>query len=68
MADGLVGRLPVKGDRRAALVRLSPAGAAAFAAMAAEHERWVDRRLAGVDLDEARTVIDTLSRIRKEKP
>lgn len=68
VADGLVDRLPVEGDRRATLVRLSPAGSAAFAAMAAEHERWVDRRLAGVDLDEARTVIDTLSRIRKEKP
>ena len=68
VADGLVDRLPVKGDRRATLVRLTPAGAAAFAAMAAEHERWVDRRLAAVDRDEAQTVIDTLSRIRKEKP
>ena len=66
--DGLVDRLPVEGDRRATRVRLTPAGSAAFAAMAVEHERWVDRRLATVDQDEAQFVIDTLSRIRKKKP
>jgi len=68
VTDGLVDRLPVKGDRRATLVRLSPAGVAAFTVMAAEHERWLDQRLAAVDRDEAQTVIDTLSRIRKEQP
>ena len=30
VADGLVERLPVEGDRRAILVRLTPTGAAAF--------------------------------------
>ncbi len=68
VADGLVDRLPVEGDRRATLVRLSPAGAATFAVMAAEHERWVDRRLAAVNREEARTLVDTLSRIRREEP
>lgn len=66
--DGLVDRLPVEGDRRATCARLTPAGSAAFAAMAAEHERWVDRRLATVGHDEAQFVIETLSRIRKQKP
>ena len=66
--DGLVDRLPVEGDRRATRARLTPAGAAAFAAMAAEHERRVERRLATVDHDEAQFVIDTLSRIRKQTP
>ncbi|MCY4500293.1 MAG: MarR family winged helix-turn-helix transcriptional regulator [Alphaproteobacteria bacterium] len=68
VADGLVERLPVEGDRRAILVRLTPTGAAAFAAMAAEHEDWVDRRLAAIGHDEAQTVIDTLSSIREERP
>lgn len=67
VADELVERLPVEGDRRAILARLTPAGSAAFAAMAAEHEGWIDRRLGTVDRDEAQTVIDTLSRIREER-
>ena len=68
VADGLVERLPVEGDRRAILVRLTPEGAAAFAAMAAQHESWIDRRLEAVDRDEAQTAIDTLSRIREDRP
>ena len=39
--EGLVERLPDPADRRAILVRLTPAGRRSFAAMAAEHERWV---------------------------
>ena len=68
VADGLVDRLPVDGDRRATLVRLAPPGAAAFAAMAAEHERWVERLLASVNRDEAESVIGSLARIRKDLP
>ncbi len=68
VSDGLVERLAVEGDRRAILVRLTQAGAAAFAAMAAEHEDWVDRRLAAIGHDEAQTVIDTLSSIREDRP
>ena len=68
VADGLVERLAVEGDRRAILVRLTQAGAAAFAAMAAQHENWIDRRLEAVGRDEAQTVIDSLSRIREDRP
>jgi DNA-binding MarR family transcriptional regulator len=39
--EGLVERVADPGDRRATLVRLTPAGKRAFAAMAAEHERWI---------------------------
>ena len=47
VTDGLVERAATPGDRRATLVRLTPKGAADFAAMAAAHETWVDELLAG---------------------
>jgi len=39
--EGQVERVDDPGDRRAWLVRLTPAGRRAFVAMAREHERWV---------------------------
>ena len=68
VADGLVERRTVEGDRRAILVRLTAAGATAFAVMAGQHEDWVDRRLAGIGHDEAQVVIDSLTRIRENRP
>jgi DNA-binding MarR family transcriptional regulator len=49
VAEGMVERRAVQGDRRASLVRLTPAGRRAFAAMAAEHERWIVALTAGLD-------------------
>jgi DNA-binding MarR family transcriptional regulator len=40
-AEGLVNRKVVDSDRRAAVVRLTPAGRRHFAAMARAHERWI---------------------------
>ncbi len=40
-AEGLVLREPQPGDRRASVVRLSPAGRLAFGAMAVRHEAWI---------------------------
>ena len=51
VSDGFVVRVPVAGDRRAMLVRLTGRGRDEFAAMAEIHESWVDEILA--DLDEA---------------
>jgi DNA-binding MarR family transcriptional regulator len=41
VAQDLVERTPIEGDRRAFAVRLTPKGRRAFGAMARAHERWV---------------------------
>jgi DNA-binding MarR family transcriptional regulator len=41
VAEGLVERRPIPGDRRALAVRLTAEGRRAFDAMAAEHETWI---------------------------
>ena len=53
--DGLVMRVPVAGDRRATLVRLTAKGAEVFARQAAEHEGWIDAMLSELSADEARS-------------
>lgn len=63
--DGLVERLPVEGDRRAWLVRLTDAGTAAIARMTEAHRGWIERMFAGLDDAQIAVAIDTLSSIRK---
>jgi DNA-binding MarR family transcriptional regulator len=46
--EGLVERMSVEGDRRAYLVRLTPAGRASFEAMAHEHETWITQAFNGL--------------------
>jgi DNA-binding MarR family transcriptional regulator len=41
VAEGLVDRVAVEGDRRAYRVRLTPKGRKVFQAMAQEHEDWI---------------------------
>jgi DNA-binding MarR family transcriptional regulator len=48
VAEGLVERRAIPGDRRAQLVRLTTAGRRAFDAMAVEHERWVADMVGGL--------------------
>lgn len=48
VAEGLVERLAVPGDRRASVVRLTTRGKRAFDAMAAAHEAWIVEILAGM--------------------
>ncbi len=64
-AEGLVERRAVEGDRRAAEVRLTEAGQAAFARMAAAHEGWIDDLLEGVGAEEAEALSHRLDTIAK---
>jgi DNA-binding MarR family transcriptional regulator len=74
MAEQYVLRQAPAEDRRSFIVRLTPNGAAGFAAVAAAHEEWVTTLLADFDADEMVVLIghfDGLAeRIRQggEKP
>ncbi|MEM7267884.1 MAG: MarR family transcriptional regulator [Pseudomonadota bacterium] len=61
--DGLVVRVPVPGDRRALLVRLTNKGREDFAGMAADHEAWVSQLLETVGADEAEALSQRLTDI-----
>lgn len=68
--DGLVVRVPVAGDRRAMLVRLTRKGTETFAQMARVHQGWVDELLGGLTSAEAGqliTLLDTAARPIGEK-
>ncbi|MGJ8628418.1 MAG: MarR family winged helix-turn-helix transcriptional regulator [Sulfitobacter sp.] len=59
--EGLVERVPVPGDRRAMILRLTGAGQAEFATQAAAHEGWIDHMLDGVSAAEARAMASRLN-------
>ncbi len=64
VADGQVARVPIAGDRRATLVRLTAKGAADFATMAQTHEDWVNALFDRLDDDEITDAMALFSRIR----
>jgi DNA-binding MarR family transcriptional regulator len=57
VADGMVAREAIAGDRRGVCVLLTPQGTARFAEMAAEHEGWVDELLSDFTRAEADVLI-----------
>ena len=59
--EGLVERVPVPGDRRAMILRLTRAGEAEFATQATAHEGWINQMLDGVSAEEARAMASRLS-------
>jgi DNA-binding MarR family transcriptional regulator len=65
VAEGLVERHAVPQDRRAFLVRLTPAGRKAFLAMAGEHERWIADLMDGVPDAERRRLYALLGRLKR---
>jgi DNA-binding MarR family transcriptional regulator len=71
-SEGLVTRRVVATDRRAALVRLTPAGRRHFAAMARAHERWIISLFSSLSPAEQRTLHDLLAvvkhRLRSPQP
>lgn len=66
VSEGLVERAAVEGDRRAMRVRLTQAGVERFAAMADDHERWIDELLANIDAEELDTLVRLLGRIGED--
>jgi DNA-binding MarR family transcriptional regulator len=62
--EGLVERVADPDDRRAWLVRLTRAGRRAFAAMAAEHERWIVEAFAPLSARDMATMAALLARLK----
>ncbi|MEM6462531.1 MAG: MarR family transcriptional regulator [Pseudomonadota bacterium] len=60
VGDGLVVRVPVSGDRRAMVVRLTERGREEFAHMAKVHEGWVASMLDDLSDDDADVLFDLL--------
>jgi DNA-binding MarR family transcriptional regulator len=60
----LIERIPHPTDRRAAFVRLTPAGRAAFAEMAHEHAEWVAGLAAGMTGQEIATMLRLLAKLK----
>ncbi|MEM9317415.1 MAG: MarR family transcriptional regulator [Pseudomonadota bacterium] len=58
--EGLLVREAVPGDRRAQRVRLTEAGRAVFAGLAAAHETWIDTALSALDADGAERMLRRL--------
>jgi DNA-binding MarR family transcriptional regulator len=62
--DGFVARTRRDGDRRTSIVSLTAEGAAAFRAMAAAHEGWIDDLLGDVGEGDARRLSSMLKTFR----
>jgi DNA-binding MarR family transcriptional regulator len=64
VAEGLVERRSIAGDRRARAVFLTPAGRRAFSAMASLHERWVEEMVGGLVATDRNRLHGLLGRLK----
>ena len=64
-AEGMVQRVPLEGDRRALLIRLTPTGREAFSEMAGVHEGWIVESLAGLSEREVETLHKLLGKVKR---
>lgn len=67
VADGLVARVPVDGDRRAMLVLLTGRGKSAFAMMAETHIQWIAGILDDLDAQDCDALLSLLGDFRARK-
>jgi DNA-binding MarR family transcriptional regulator len=63
--EGLVERFAAPEDRRAWLIRLTPAGRKGFAEMARAHEGWVVELLAGLSRREQEDLLKLLAKVKQ---
>jgi DNA-binding MarR family transcriptional regulator len=64
VAEGLVVRRGIPGDRRAYNVRLTPKGKRQFDAMAVEHEGWIIDLLGEIPADEREALYESLGHLK----
>jgi DNA-binding MarR family transcriptional regulator len=64
-AEGLVRRRVADSDRRAAIVRLTPAGRRQFAMMARAHERWIIALFSSLTATERRSLHALLGTVKQ---
>jgi DNA-binding MarR family transcriptional regulator len=65
VADGLIARKPAPNDRRAQIVRLTPAGRRAFRAQARAHEGWIAEIFADLKPSEITTLMGLLAKAKR---
>ena len=65
VAEGLVERVEVEGDRRAYRVRLTPAGHALFGDMARQHEIWIVAAFQGLSPAETESLHQLLGKVKQ---
>jgi DNA-binding MarR family transcriptional regulator len=63
--EGLVKRIETPDDRRAYVIRLTPAGKRSFDRMAAAHERWVIELLGGLSANEREQLGKLLAKVKR---
>ena len=66
VAEGLVERSEVAGDRRAFRVQLTPKGRLEFRRMAQAHEAWIVQAFAGLDAAELGQLHQLLGRVKQQ--
>ena len=65
VAEGLVERVNVDGDRRAFHVRLTPSGRTMFGEMARQHETWIVAAFGGLSLAEIEALHQLLGKVKQ---
>jgi DNA-binding MarR family transcriptional regulator len=65
--EGLVERVPVPGDRRAMILRITKTGQTEFARQAKAHEAWINDMLSDVPATDARAMAARLTAFADQK-
>jgi DNA-binding MarR family transcriptional regulator len=66
VAEGMVDRVAVEGDRRAFRIRLTPKGRKVFNAMAQEHEDWIVQAFSALGAREIATLHKLLGKVKQQ--